>query len=174
MCFGCSPNNHSGIHLTFYEDGDDIVSVWQPKFQFQGWHNTLHGGIQSLLMDEIAAWTVAKKLQTTGVTSKMEVRFRKALYTTDKYIVIRASISEIKRNFAVIKVAIYNHTNELCASAECTYFTFTKEKAEEMKFFGCEVEDREITMEELISEVAVNNIMTKQNSTDSEKNFRFK
>ncbi len=153
MCFGCSPNNHSGVQMTFYEDGNDIVSVWKPESHFQGWHNTLHGGIQSLLMDEIAAWTVARKLQTTGVTSKMEVRFRKALYTTDKYITIRASVSEIKRNFATVKVVIYNHTDELCASADCTYFTFTKEKAAEMMFFGCDVEKKELTIDEVISEL---------------------
>lgn len=149
-CFGCSPNNIAGVHMTFYEDGDEIVSVWKPESQFQGWHNTLHGGIQTLLMDEIAAWTVARKLQTTGVTSKLEVRFKKALYTSDKFMIIRASISEIKRNIITIKTAIYNQLDELCAEAECTYFTFTKQKALEMKFSGCDVDNNEVTIDEVI------------------------
>ena len=75
-CFGCAPHNGAGVKMEFYEDGDEIVSVWQPKSQFQGWLNTLHGGIQSVLIDEICAWVVLCKLQTTGVTSKMETRFR--------------------------------------------------------------------------------------------------
>ncbi len=151
LCVGCSPNNIAGVKMTFYEDGDDIVSVWKPESRFQGWHNTLHGGIQSLLMDEIAAWTIARKLQTTGVTSKLEVRFRKALYTTDKYLIIRASIIEVKRNIATIKTEIFNQNNELCANADCTYFTFIKEKATEMKFFGCEISESEISLEEIIN-----------------------
>ena len=26
MCFGCAPSNPMGLHMEFYEDGDDIVS----------------------------------------------------------------------------------------------------------------------------------------------------
>lgn len=151
MCFGCSPNNIAGLKMTFYEDSDEIVSVWKPESRFQGWHNTLHGGIQTLLMDEIAAWTIARKLQTTGVTSKLEIRFRKALFTTDSYYIIRASIVEIKRNIVTIRSAIYNQANDLCANADCAYFTFTKEKATEMNFDGCEISDNEVSLEEVIN-----------------------
>ncbi len=34
-CFGCSPKNDFGLHLEFYEEGDEIVCEWQPKAQFQ-------------------------------------------------------------------------------------------------------------------------------------------
>lgn len=27
-CFGCSPDNEAGVRMVFYEDGDEIVSVW--------------------------------------------------------------------------------------------------------------------------------------------------
>ena len=72
FCFGCAPNNESGLKMEFYEDGDEIVSKWVPEARFQGWLNTLHGGIQATLLDEICAWVIARKLQTAGVTSRME------------------------------------------------------------------------------------------------------
>lgn len=68
-CFGCAPQNPLGLKLTFYEDGDDIVATWQPRPEFQGWLNTLHGGVQATLIDEICGWVIMRKLQTTGVTS---------------------------------------------------------------------------------------------------------
>lgn len=74
-CFGCAPENPLGVKMEFYEDGDDIVSIWSPRSEYQGWLNTLHGGIQSVLLDEICAWVVMRKKQTAGVTSKMETRF---------------------------------------------------------------------------------------------------
>lgn len=153
QCFGCSPKNNAGVKMTFYEDGDEIVSVWKPESHFQGWHNTLHGGIQTLLMDEIAGWVVSRKLQTAGVTSKIEIKFKKPLYTTDKFMIIRGSISEIKRNIVIINTSIHNSENELCAEAECIYFTFNKEKAKEMHFTECGVENDEVTMNELISQI---------------------
>ena len=53
MCFGCAPNNPLGLHMEFFEDGDDIVAFWKPQGTYQGWLRTLHGGIQTTLMDEL-------------------------------------------------------------------------------------------------------------------------
>ena len=44
-----------------------------------------------MLLDEICAWVVLRKLQTTGVTSKMETRYMKPVNTNDSYIVLKAS-----------------------------------------------------------------------------------
>ena len=30
-CFGCAPNNEAGVRMEFYEDGDEIVSIWKPR-----------------------------------------------------------------------------------------------------------------------------------------------
>ena len=144
-CFGCAPNNEHGVRMEFFEDGDEIVSIWKPETQFQGWLNTLHGGIQSVLLDEICAWVVVRKLQTTGVTSKMETRYRKSISTNDSHVVLRAQIKEIKRNIVIIEAKLYNKDNELCTEATCTYFTFPQEKAkEEMFFTECKVEPEEL------------------------------
>ena len=98
-----------------------------------------------MLLDEICAWVVLRKLQTTGVTSKMETRYMKPVNTNDSHIVLKASIKESKRNIVFIEAAIYNNKEELCTKALCTYFTFPQEKAkEEMHFLSCEVEPEEI------------------------------
>ena len=130
---------------TFYEDGDEIVSIWKPEPKYQSWLNTLHGGIQALLLDEICGWVVSRKLQTTGVTSKMETRYLKPVSTDDEYLVLRASIKEQRRNIVIIEASLYNSQQVLCSQAVCTYFTMSPEKAkEQMHFPGCEVEEEEV------------------------------
>lgn len=144
-CFGCASHNESGAKMEFYEDGDEIVSIWKPRPEYQGWIDTLHGGIQAVLLDEICAWAVLRKLQTTGVTSKMETRYRKPISTKDTHIVLRASIKEVKRNIVIIQAKLYNKDEEVCTEAVCTYFTFSKEKSkDEMHFTHCDVESEEI------------------------------
>ncbi|MBQ8673582.1 MAG: PaaI family thioesterase [Bacteroides sp.] len=141
-CFGCAPNNEAGVKMEFYEDGDEVVSIWKPRPEYQGWIDTLHGGIQAVLLDEICAWVILRKLQTTGVTSKMETRYRKSVMTTETQVTLRASIREQKRNIVIVEARLYNQNGELCTEAVCTYFTFPHEKAvQEMHFEGCEVED---------------------------------
>ena len=93
-CIGCSPDNPFGLHLHFFEDGDDIVSKWKPSGNYQGWLNTLHGGIQALLLDEVCGWVITRKLQTAGVTSKMETRYKRPVSTLDTELTVRAHIRE--------------------------------------------------------------------------------
>ena len=144
-CFGCAPNNEAGVKMEFYEDNDEVISIWRPRPEYQGWIDTLHGGIQAVLLDEICAWVILRKLQTTGVTSKMETRYRKSISTNDSHVVLKAHIKEVKRNIVIIEARLYNKDEELCTEALCTYFNFPKEKArEEMHFLSCEVEDEEI------------------------------
>jgi uncharacterized protein (TIGR00369 family) len=144
-CFGCAPHNEAGVKMQFYEDGDDIVSIWKPQPQYQGWTNTLHGGIQAVLLDEICAWVILRKKQTTGVTSKMETRYLKPINTEDSHVVLRAHIVETKHNIVIVEAQIFNKDEELCTKATCTYFTFPQEKAkEDMGFEECKVEEQEI------------------------------
>lgn len=142
MCFACSPQNPVGLHMEFYEDGDDIVAFWKPTGYTQGWLNTLHGGIQSTLMDEVGGWIVVRKLQTTGVTSRLEAKFLKSISTNDSQICIRGRITEQKRNAVFIETEIYNSQDELCAQAKMVYFVVTPERAANEFFFkGCKTED---------------------------------
>lgn len=144
-CFGCAPNNEAGVKMEFYEEGDEIVSIWKPESRYQGWIDTLHGGIQAVLLDEICAWVILRKLQTTGVTSKMETRYLKPISTKDQYVVLKARITEQRRNIVLIEAELFNEKEELCTKANCTYFTFTREKAEsEMFFKECTVEEQEV------------------------------
>lgn len=141
-CFGCAPTNPLGVKLEFFEDGDDIVSEWHPSANYQGWLNTLHGGIQSVLLDEICGWVVMRKLQTGGVTSKMETHFLRPVSTNDTAITLRAHIIEQRRNIVEIEATLADSAGHICTKAVCTYFAFTQEKAQkQLHFQGCEVEE---------------------------------
>lgn len=143
-CFGCAPNNPLGAKMEFYEDGDEIVCHWQPQANYQGWLNTLHGGIQSVLLDEICAWVVMRKLQTAGVTSKMETRFLRSISTNGGPLTLKSRLVEMRRNLATITAEIYDEEGNVCSKATCQYFTFPAEKAKQEMFFnGCKLEGEE-------------------------------
>lgn len=141
-CIGCAPDNPLGFHLHFFDDGDDVVTTWNPTQNHQGWIDTLHGGVQSLLIDEVAGWVVTRKLATTGVTSKMEVKYIKPVLTTGGPITVRAHVAKQMRNVAFIDAELLNAEDEVCTQATLVYFCASKEKAfETMGFTGCELED---------------------------------
>ena len=153
-CFGCNPNNPIGVHMHFYWDGEQVISPWKANPNFVSWVNTLHGGIQATLMDEICGWVVFYQLQTAGVTAKMELRYRKNVNTTWPYILLTAKLMEHKRNIAVVHGEIRNPDGELCAECTCTYFLYPTEKALEMGYEHTHLGEEEVTMEEAIKHVS--------------------
>ena len=134
-CFGCAPGNSFGLRMNFTEEGEELVSHWQPSSHFQGYHTVLHGGIQATLMDEIASWFVYAKLKSSGVTSKAEIRYIKPLYVDRGMLTIRASLLRMRRNLADIRVGIYDHENILCAESLMVFFTVSAEKAKETLYY---------------------------------------
>ncbi len=148
MCFGCAPNNPMGLHMEFFEDGDDIVAFWKPKDVYQGWLRTLHGGIQTTLMDELGGWVVMRKLQTSGVTSRLNAKFLKSISTDEPLLTIRGRITDQKRNAIFIETEIYDSQEVLCARADMVYFVVSKERAkEEFHFMECKTEDEFVDKE---------------------------
>lgn len=144
-CFGCAPANPAGLRMEFYEDGDEIVSLWRPTATYQGWLDTLHGGVQSVMLDEICGWVVFRKLQTGGVTSKMETRFRHPVSTRSAYVCLRASLREQRRNLALVEARLYDDTGRLCTECLCTYYTYPPETAaQQMHFDHCEAHPDEL------------------------------
>jgi uncharacterized protein (TIGR00369 family) len=134
-CFGCSPNNQLGLRMTFVEEGEDLVSYWDPPKHFQGYLSVLHGGIQFTLMDEIASWFVYARMGSAGVTSKADIRYIKPLYVDRGTLTIRASLHKMRRNLADIRVTIHDRENTLCAEGMMVYFTASKEKAMESLYY---------------------------------------
>ena len=142
-CFGCAPGNPFGLHMEFFEDGDDIVSTWRPRQNYQGWVDTMHGGVLSTLIDEVCGWVVTRKMQTSGFTTQLTTRYRKPVSTHEALLTIRARVVEQRRNLLFLRAEILNAQGEVAVEGEATYFLMPPERAREMGFLPCRVEGEE-------------------------------
>lgn len=156
-CYGCSPTNPIGAHMRFYEDGDAIVSYWRPTQNHQSWLNTLHGGMQATLLDEVCGWVVFHKLQTAGVTAKMEMRYHKPVSTLLPYIKLRGTLTEMRRNIAYVKgeilapISDQKDEYELLCECTCVYFTFPQDKAiRDMSYIPSTIDSEDISIDEIL------------------------
>lgn len=126
--------------MEFYEDGDYVVTKFKPTRDYESWENTLHGGIQALLIDETAGWVVCRKLQTNGVTSKMNMEYLKPVSTLLEEIIVRAKISKMMRNVAFIEAELMDADNTVLTRAELIYFCTPKFKLDENNFHEFKLE----------------------------------
>ncbi len=128
-CFGCSPHNDKGLQLNFEIEGEEVVAYWHPPKWAEGFRNVLHGGIQAALLDEICSWVVQSFGKTVGVTTSMEISYRKAVLITDGQISLRAKLSEQNSRIAFVEGKLFNSDGNVCATAKCKFFLIPLEKA---------------------------------------------
>lgn len=79
MCFVCGLKNDFGLHASFYEvEGGQLVALFTPCEQHQGYPGRMHGGLAATILDE----TIGRALMITnaeawGVTVEFTARYKK-------------------------------------------------------------------------------------------------
>jgi acyl-coenzyme A thioesterase PaaI-like protein len=79
MCFVCGLDNHFGLKARFFEiDGKELIGLFQPSEEHQGYPGRLHGGIASAILDEtIGRAVLIDHPESWWVTAELSVRYRK-------------------------------------------------------------------------------------------------
>ncbi len=75
-CFGCGPRHPFGFHLSFVEEGDELVTRLTPDDRYQGPPGVMHGGLVFTLADELAAWVLIARLGKFGFTARFEGKLK--------------------------------------------------------------------------------------------------
>lgn len=93
-CFVCGSRNPEGMHLQFFREGESVVAECTTPATWSGWGDVLHGGFQSLLLDELCSWAVSVLLGVRSfVTAELTVRFRRPVKVASP-LTVRARIVE--------------------------------------------------------------------------------
>ena len=97
--------------------------------------------IDNTLIDELANWVLSRRLQAAGVTTKLEVKFRRPVSTRDPQITLRGRITSNVRNFYTVHVTLHDSQGRLCDEGDVTYCMFDKERSRDMGFTACLTQD---------------------------------
>ncbi|MCP3891152.1 MAG: PaaI family thioesterase [Desulfobulbaceae bacterium] len=102
MCFVCGMDNKFGLKAMFYELEDgQLIAVFKPASEHQGYPGRLHGGIAATILDE----TIGRAIMFShsgniwGVTVDFSMKLRKPVPIDEEVRVISRIVSENKRSF---------------------------------------------------------------------------
>lgn len=105
VCFGCGNDNHEGLQIKSYWDGDTSICKWTSEEKYHGWKNILNGGVLATLIDCHTMCTAsahAYKLEGRSYGSSPDYKYATGTLTVkylkptpnDKPIELRAKVSE--------------------------------------------------------------------------------
>jgi acyl-coenzyme A thioesterase PaaI-like protein len=130
-CFGCSPNNSSGLQLRFFTNGEKVVSWLRVPKHLSGWDQIVHGGVIATMLDEVMGWTALHLLKKMTLTKAIAVKFLKPVHV-DEDIRIEGRPFGVKGDRkALMQGFLYNKDNALCAKATGNFALFTVEAMRE-------------------------------------------
>lgn len=97
FCVVCGPGNLAGLHLRFFtRPNGGVQAVFGCKRQYQGYPNTLHGGIICALLDG-AMTNCLFAHGRTALTAEMTVRFLRPV-ATERNVIVRAWIEHARHS----------------------------------------------------------------------------
>lgn len=119
-CFACGRDNPIGLKLELQPDGDTMVCEFTAEKKYQGYCGIMHGGISSVILDEIMARLLIDIKKIVAVTLKMEVKFRKPVKTGET-VIARAFYESSEKNFHFVRGEIRSSDGKLLVSSKGTY-----------------------------------------------------
>jgi acyl-coenzyme A thioesterase PaaI-like protein len=82
MCLVCGLKNESGLRASFHElENGEVLALFTPRTEHQGYPGLLHGGITTAILDETIgrAILLSHPDEMWGVTVGVSVRFRRPI-----------------------------------------------------------------------------------------------
>ncbi len=102
MCFVCGIDNGYGLKSRFYElDTGEIMALFQPANEHQGYPGRLHGGVAAAILDETIGRAIMVSTSDTvwGVTIDFSMRLKKPVPLDQEIRVVGRIVKEGKRFF---------------------------------------------------------------------------
>jgi acyl-coenzyme A thioesterase PaaI-like protein len=128
MCFACGRRNEVGLHIDdFTWDGSTVSASFDPRDEYRGAGNVLHGGVAATALDEISVWAGILGEKVLTVTGRIELRFRRPLTVHDR-LTARASVDERRGRRLIISGAL--STNDRVAVESSGLFLVSREMHE--------------------------------------------
>lgn len=84
-CFGCAPNNTSGLALDMHKIEDGLISTFRLPRRFESYPGVIHGGIVSTVLDEVMGNVIAVLDEKLCFTITLRVKFLAPLHPETLY-----------------------------------------------------------------------------------------
>jgi len=97
-CFGCSRNNKPGLQLRFWLSDQGCFTKCTVPDYLCGIDGLVHGGIITLLLEEVAQWLINARLVRFGMTRDISVYYLKPVPTNAEILVEAQVINQEGKN----------------------------------------------------------------------------
>lgn len=124
--FVTSSNNENGLKLKIHHDKNGGVSCrWTVGRAFEGYPQTLHGGVSFAILDELLAYSVFDRYRTFAVTLSSKTQWLGRI-KVDSDITANAVVTKRFWRFVRVEGKIFNNKGRVVVKMYGTFYMPTK------------------------------------------------
>ena len=127
-CFGCGPENHHGLNMTFASNGEIIRTSLAVPDRFRGWSKLVHGGVISTILDETMSWAAIHLLRKFILTKGMAIQFLRPVYVGTPLVATGYIKEKDGDRRATVIGELHDDNGKLCASSEGEFVLYTEKQ----------------------------------------------
>ena len=131
-CFGCGDDNPIGAKLEFYKISDkSLISKFTIPETWGGWGEIAHGGLQTVLLDEVSGWSIISLLDKYALTINLQMEFYHPIYVGEA-VEATSEIEKIEGKNITVKGTLKNENGKECTIGRFVFREVGKEKIERL------------------------------------------
>ena len=123
-CFGCSRYNLQGLHLRFWLSEKGCFTRCNIPEHLCGIDGLVHGGIITMLLEEVAQWSIIAHLGRFGITREISVRYLRHV-PTNSDIAVEAQIIKKDEKYVVLHSTVNNSDGVLLVEGDSSWLLVT-------------------------------------------------
>ena len=101
-CFACGSDNPNGLKLKYVvANAGEAKTTFTPKGHFQSYYDTLHGGIQSVIIDACMVHAI-RTIGAIAVTGKLEIYYNHVVTIADP-LEVSAKVTSDNHDFFMVE-----------------------------------------------------------------------
>ncbi len=116
-CFGCSRKNTQGLNLRFWLTKKGCYTRCVIPDHLCGIDGVVHGGIITLVLEEVAQWAIISHFRKFGMTREISVRYLKPVPTNMK-ILVEAEIVNQNEKYILFRCTVHDSEGLLLTESE--------------------------------------------------------
>lgn len=131
-CFVCGAENPLGLKLRFIAEPGQVRAVFQPRREHVGFHDTVHGGLTSTVLDEAMVWACGAATGRFAYCAELTVRFLKPVRPETACAIVGRLIEPRRRRLLLAEAELRDGAGTLLAAATGKYVPIAAESIEPM------------------------------------------
>lgn len=118
--------------MKFYTNETSVLSDISVPEHMCGWNKLVHGGILSVILDEIMSWSVLYILKKMVLTKSMTVDYVKPVSIHQELTAEGKPVNIIGRHEVLVEGVVYDSTGDICAKSNGNFALLTPKIAKRM------------------------------------------